>query len=92
MANSLLCSKHFESECCALEGSRYQDCVGIPAKKCIKPDAVPTIFPRSIHGGSSAPSAISHRATSEKWQQKAMSNTQDVSTTIHTYVYNIPWV
>ena len=27
-ANSLLCSKHFEQECFAVEGSRYRDVVG----------------------------------------------------------------
>ena len=41
-ANSLLCSKHFEQECFAVEGSRYRDAVGIPAKKRLKPDAIPT--------------------------------------------------
>ena len=49
---SLLCSKHFEPDCFKTEGSRYRDEVGIPAKKRLKPDAVPTIFPLSIHGGS----------------------------------------
>ena len=73
-ANPLLCSKHFEQECFAVEGSRYQDAVGIPAKKRLKPDAIPTIFPNPIHGGSSTPTAPAQRPTSEKRQRKAVSN------------------
>ena len=34
--------KHFETDCCALEGSSYRDAVGIPAKKRLKPDTLPT--------------------------------------------------
>ena len=30
--------------------ARYRDAVGIPVKKCLKPDAIPTIFPKWIHG------------------------------------------
>ena len=39
-------------DCFKTKGSCYQDEVGISAKKQLKPDAVPTIFPLSIHGGS----------------------------------------
>ena len=81
-ASSLLRSKHFEPECFALEGIRYRDAVGIPAKKRLKPDALPTIFPRSIHGGSSGPTTPSHRPTSEKRQRKAVSNMKDISIAI----------
>jgi len=80
MAKSVFCSMHFEPGCFALKGSRYWDAVGIPAKKCLKPDTVPTIFPRLIHGGSSAPSALSQRLTSEKRHHKAVSIMQDAST------------
>ena len=69
---NLLCSKHFEQECFAVEGSHYRDAVGIPAKKRLKPDT--TIFPKSIHGGSSTPIAPAQRSTSEKRQRKAVSN------------------
>ena len=31
----LLCSKHFEPECFALEGARYRDTVGIPARSAL---------------------------------------------------------
>ena len=77
-ASSLLCSKHFEPECFALEGVRYRDAVGIPAKKRLKPDAVPTIFTRSIHSGCSGPSPPSSRPTSEKRQRKTVSSMQNV--------------
>ena len=73
-ANSLLFSKHFEQECFAIEGSRYRNAVGIPAKKRLKPVAIPTIFPKSIHGGSSTPTAPTQRPTSEKRQRKVVSN------------------
>jgi len=43
--------------------------VGIPAKKYL-PDAVPTIFPKLINGGSSGPSAPSQRPTSKKGSVK----------------------
>jgi len=82
-ANSVLCSKHFETACFALEGSCYQDAAGIPTKKRLKPDAIPTIFPKSIYGGSSGPSAPSQRPTSEKRQCKAVSILKDAST--HSY-------
>ena len=45
-AYSALCSKHFEQITLLLK-------VHIPAKKQLKPDMVPAIFPKSIHGGSS---------------------------------------
>ena len=83
-AYSVLCSKHFEADCYALEGSRYRDAVGIPAKKRLKPDAVPTIFPKLIHGGSSGTSAPPQRPTSERRQRKSVSKLmQDAYT--HSY-------
>ena len=80
-SSSLLCSKHFEPECFALEGARYRDAVGIPAKKRLKPDAVPTIFKRSIHSGSSGGSVPSCRPASEKRQRKSVSSMENVLTT-----------
>ena len=44
---SFLCCKHFEPDCFVTEGARYCDAVGIPAKKWIKPNAIPTIFLKS---------------------------------------------
>ena len=45
--------KHFETDCFALEGSSYQDAVGIPAKKWLKPDTLPTgYFSSQIYGDS----------------------------------------
>ena len=92
MAYSVLCSKHFETDCFVAEGSRYRDEMGIPAKKRLKPDAIPTIFPKSIYGGSSAPSAPSQRPTSERRQRKSVSkpmqyaSTQSYSKKIATYI------
>ena len=71
---SLLCSKHFEPNCFKTEGSRYRDEVGIPAKKRLKPDAVPTIFPLSIHGGSTGRSKTPPtRLAAQKRQRQAVS-------------------
>ena len=46
---SVLCSKHFLPDCFVIEGVRYRDLMGIPSTKRIKPGAIPTIFPKSIH-------------------------------------------
>jgi len=43
---SLLCLRHFTDDCYVIEGQRYHDECGIPAQKCLKPDTVPTIFPK----------------------------------------------
>ena len=51
-ASSVLCSKHFEPECYVVEGIRYRDSMGIPAKRRLNPGAVPTIFSRPTHGES----------------------------------------
>ena len=51
--SSLLCSKHFEPDCFVIEGSRYRDKLGIPSKKRLKPDAVPTIY-KPTHGSEPA--------------------------------------
>ena len=45
---SVLCSKHFEPHSFITEGVWYRDAVGIPAKKQLKPNAIPTIFPKPI--------------------------------------------
>ena len=42
---SLLCLRHFTEDCYVI-GQRYHDECGIPAQKCLKPDAVPAIFPK----------------------------------------------
>ena len=71
---SLLYSKHFEPDCFKTEGSRYRDEVGIPAKKRLKLDAVPTIFPLSIHDGSSGRSKTPPpRLAAQKRQRQAVS-------------------
>ena len=51
-AHALLCSKHFEPDYFASEGVRYQDAIGLPMKKRLKPDAIPTIFlaPSTVGG------------------------------------------
>ena len=51
-ASSVLCSKHFEPECFVVEGIRYRDYMGIPAKRWLKPGVIPTIFVRPTHGES----------------------------------------
>ena len=42
-STSVLCSKHFEVSCFDTEGSRYGDPMGLPAAKCLKPDAIPKV-------------------------------------------------
>ena len=56
------------------EGSRYQDEAGMPVKKWLKPDAVPTIFPLSIHGGGTGRSKTPPlRLAAQKRQRQAVS-------------------
>ena len=74
--HSLLCAKHFTPECFETDGSRYRDAIGIPAKKRLKRGAIPTIFPRSIHGGSSQPSAPPKRPASERRRRKSVSSSK----------------
>jgi len=71
--SSVLCSKHFEPECFASDGVRYRDAMGIPAKKRLKPDAIPTIFDRPTHSESnSKPSAPYKRTAFQKCQRQSV--------------------
>ena len=72
-AASFLCSKHFELDCFITEGVRFRDAVGIPAKKRLKPNAIPTIFPRSDDSDSSHPTTPLRRPASERRKRKAVS-------------------
>ena len=56
-----------------MEGSRYRDKFGIPSKKRLKPDAVPTIFPKPTHGSEPAATPPS-RPAAEKQLRQAVSN------------------
>ena len=77
--HSLLCSKHFTDDCFVTEGVRFRDEMGMPTAKRLKPDAVPTIFARSVDFVQ--PSSTSNtsvlkptgRPLSEKRQQKSVS-------------------
>lgn len=71
-AGSVLCSKHFEPHSFITEGVRYRDAVGIPAKKRLKPNAIPTIFPKP-DGGNSQQTTPSQRPASERRKRKAVS-------------------
>ena len=77
--HSLLCSRHFAEDCFVTEGVRFRDEMGMPTAKRLKPDAVPTIFPRSIdyvEPSSSSKTSVhkpAGRPLSEKRQQKSVS-------------------
>lgn len=73
--HSMLCSKHFEPDCFATEGVRYRDAIGLPTKKRLKPDAIPTIFPLSIHRGGRLRTPPP-RSVAKKRQQQAVSIAQ----------------
>ena len=47
-SSSHLCSKHFEDHCFITDGVCCREVMGVPTVKRLKPDAIPTIFPRSI--------------------------------------------
>ena len=44
----MLCSKHFEPKCFVVVGIHYRDSMASPAKRRLKPDAIPTIFPSAL--------------------------------------------
>ena len=68
-----LCSKHFEDHCFVTEGVRYREAMGVPTVKRLKPDAVPTIFPRSIDYLESTSSTSTSRPLSERQRQTSVS-------------------
>ena len=70
---SMLCSKHFEPECFVTEGVRYRDAIGLPTKKRLKPDAMSTVFPRSIYSGG-RPRTPPLKPVAEKRQRQAVSS------------------
>ena len=65
-ASSLVCSKHFQPKCFIINGSRYRDDVGLPMKKKLRPDAIPTVFPKPEHGSICQSSALPPRPAAEK--------------------------
>ena len=75
-SSSVLCSKHFEQDCFVVEGMRFCESMGIPAKKRLNHNAVPTIFSRPTHGESSRKSSTPCKRTAyEKRQRKTVSVT-----------------
>ena len=70
---TFLCAKHFEANCFVTEGLRFRDVFGMPAKKRLKPDAIPTIFPKP---GDSSKQVTPGRPTSERRKRKAVSTTR----------------
>ena len=72
---SLLCSKHFTEDCFITEGVRFRDDLGMPTAKRLKPDAVPTLFARSIDylgsaSNTSTAKSLAGRPLSEKRKEK----------------------
>ena len=74
---SLLCSNHFTEDCFITVGVRFRDEMGMPTAKRLKPDAVPTIFARSVNYLDSASSTSTAKAVGQplslKRQQKSVS-------------------
>ncbi|XP_065920854.1 THAP domain-containing protein 5-like isoform X2 [Dysidea avara] len=69
----LLCSRHFTEDSFETEGSLYRDTFGIPAQKRLKPDAVPTVFPKSINQLHTSSSSASHSCPlSERREQRSV--------------------
>ena len=71
--SSALCEKHFTPEC-FVEGERYRNTFSIPHKKRLNPGTIPTIFPKSIHGGISNSPPPPKRLASEQRQLKSVSS------------------
>ena len=74
-ADSQLCFKHFEDDCFITEGFHFRDEVGISTVKCLKPDAVPIVFARSVdyvQASSSQCSTPTTRPLSERRHQRSV--------------------
>ena len=72
-SSSHLCSKHFEDHCFITDGVRYREAMGVPTVKRLKPDAIPTIFPRYIHYLGGACRTSHTRPSSIRRQQRSVS-------------------
>ena len=70
---TFLCAKHFETNFFVTEGVRFRDVFGMPAKKRLKPDTIPTIFPKP---GDSSQQVTPGRPASERRKRKAVSTTR----------------
>ena len=84
---------HFTADCFISEGVRFRDDLGMPTAKRLKPDAVPTLFARSIDylgSTSSASTAKSHaaRPLSEKREEKRQQESVYIICT-YTYSYKL---
>ena len=64
-SSSLLYSKHFTEDCFVMEGVQFSDALGILALKCLKPDAIPTIFVRSVDYLEASSTSTSNTPTSQ---------------------------
>ena len=78
---SLLCSLHFTDDCFITEGIRFRDELGMPTAKRLKPDAVPTIFARSINYMSAASSTSTAKPPCRPLSEKREEQRQQKSVT-----------
>ena len=89
-ADSQLCSKHFTEDYFITEGVRFRDKMGIPALKRLKPDAVPTIFAKSVAylQASSSQSSATGRPLSQRRQQRAVRACTVLKFNVYEYIAN----
>ena len=78
---SLLCSLHFTDDCFIPKGVRFRDELGMPTAKRLKPDAVPTIFARSINYMSAASSTSTAKPPCRPLSEKREEQRQQKSVT-----------
>jgi len=74
-SDSQLCSKHFREDCFITEGVWFCEEMGIPTVKRLKPDAIPTIFARSVdflQASSSQCNTPTSRPLLERRQQRSV--------------------
>ena len=73
-ADSQLCSNHFTEDCFVTDGFRFREAMGIKTLKRLKPDAVPTVFARSIDylqaSSSQSTTTLAGRPLSKRRQQR----------------------
>ena len=77
-ANSSLCSDHFTADCIVTD-SLLAPKFGIKMRKMLKPDTVPTIFPRPVQLGATPSPSTGKRNASTRVQVSSAKQTADVA-------------
>ena len=73
LSSSVLCSKQFEQDYFVVKGIHFHISMGIPAKKRLNHNDIPTIFNRPTHGESNKSRTPCKQTAYKKGQRKTIS-------------------